>query len=199
MVRHASDAEVQHLGLVAPRQEDVGRLDVAVHDATRMRIGQRIGDAPHQQRGLGRARPPAALQRLAQVAPAQPLHGDVHAVRRQAGVVDGDDVGVVQPGCGARLVQEQRIERHPRRCVDVELQRLHRDHARQQRVPGLEHGAQAALAELLLQRIAADAGQRGLRGAAGLVGGRIDGRIDAQVGEDVGHGRVRRRAEPVSK
>ena len=191
MVRHARDAEVQHLGLVAPRQEDVGRLDVAMHDATRMRVGQRIGDTAHQQCGLGRARAPSAVQRLAQVAPAQPLHRDVHAVRRQASVVDGDDVGVVQPGRGARLVQEQRIQRDARGRVDVELQRLDRDHARQQRIPGLEHRAQAALAELLLQRIAADAGQRGPDGGVARFGSRIDGRIDAEFGEDVGHGRVR--------
>ena len=168
MVGDARDAEVQHLGLVAPRQEDVGRLDVAMHDAARMGIGQRVGDAAHQHgRSAGRGCQPACSA-WRRSRPAQPLHRDVHAVGRQAGVVHGDDVRVAQAGGGAGLVEEQRVQRHARGRVDVELQRLHRHHARQQRVPGLEHRAQAALAELLLQRIAADAGQRRLRGGVGF-------------------------------
>jgi hypothetical protein len=132
------------------------------------------------------------LLRLAQVAPTQPLHGDVHAMRRQAGVMHGDDMRVVQPGGRACFVQEQCIQRHARRCVDVELQCLHRHRARQQRVPGLEHCTQSALAELLLQRIAADARQRGLCGCLGVFAADIAARIETEVGEHIGHGRIGR-------
>ena len=176
-VRDACDAEVQHLGLVALGDEDVGRLDVAVHDAAAVRIGQRIGNAPHQLCRLRRCRLPASGQRLAQVAPAQAFHRDVDAVGREPGVEDRDDAGVVQPGRCAGLVQEQPVERQPRRCVEIELQRLHRHRARQQRVPGLVHRAEPALAELLLQRITANVRQRGCAGS---------GRRAVEIGRRVG-------------
>ncbi len=176
-MRDACDAEVQHLGLVALGDEDVGRLDVAVHDAAAVRIGQRIGNAPHQLCRLRRCRLPASGQRLAQVAPAQAFHRDVDAVGREPGVEDRDDAGVVQPGRCAGLVQEQPVERQPRRCVEIELQRLHRHRARQQRVPGLVHRAEPALAELLLQRITANVRQRGCAGS---------GRRAVEIGRRIG-------------
>ena len=82
LVRHARDAEVEHARLRAPDHEDVGRLDVAVHHALAVRVGQRVGDAAHDQRGLRRRRPPAFLAQLAQVAALEQLHRDVGAAGR---------------------------------------------------------------------------------------------------------------------
>ena len=160
-VGDARDAEVQHLGPVAPAQEDVGRLDVAMHDATRMCVGQRVGNTPHQERGLAGAGLPSCGQGLAQVATVQPLHGDVDAVGGKPGVVDRDDVRVAQAGRSARLVEEQAVQQDALGDIDVEMQRLHRHRARQQRVPGFVHLPQASVAERAFERVAADVRQRG--------------------------------------
>ena len=180
-VGDARDAEVEHLGPVAPTQEDVGRLDVAMHDAARMCVSQRVGNTPHQQRRLAGGGLPAGGQGLAQVAAVQPLHRDVNAVGGKPGVVDGDDVRVAQAGGSARFIQKQAVERDTLAHVDLELQRLHRHRARQQRVPGLVHLPQAALAERALQRVAPDVRQRGAVFDR-LVGGRGLAVEDARVG-----------------
>ena len=179
----ARDAEVKHLGPPAPRKEDVGRLDVAMNHAACMRIGQRVGDAPHQQRGaLGRG-PPALGEGVAHVLAVQPLHRDVDPLRGQPGVVHGDDVAVVQPTGGARFVEEQAVERQARRRIDVEVQCLHRHRARQQRVPGFVHRTEPAFGEPPLQRIAANVRQRGQPGELVLVARRVR----TEVGEDIRH------------
>ena len=161
-VGHAGDAEIQHLGLVALVEKDIGRLDVAMHHAARVGVGQRIGHTAHQLCRLARRGRPAAGQALAQVAAVQAFHRDVDTLGREPGVVHGDDVRVRQPGRGARFVQEQAVQRHALGISHLELQRFHRHRAREQRVPGLMHLAQAALAQQALQRIAADVRQRGL-------------------------------------
>jgi hypothetical protein len=152
------------VGLSLAREEDVGRLDVAMHHAARMRVGQGVGNPAHELGSLHRRRPPAAGEGLAQVAAAQAFHRDVDAVGRQAGVVHGDDVRVAEAGDGARLVEEQAVERQPLGRHQVELQGLDGHRARQQRVPGLVDIAQPALTELALERIAADVLQRGRAG-----------------------------------
>ena len=110
-VGDAGDAEVEHARLRAPDHEDVGRLDVAMDHALRVREGERVGDAANDQRGLRRRRAPAFLAQLAQVAALQQLHRDVGAVVADAGVEHGDDVRMAQAAGGARLVEEQRVER----------------------------------------------------------------------------------------
>ena len=82
----------------------------------------------------------------------------------------GDDVRVVQPGDGAGFVEEQPVQRQAFRRVDVELQGLDGHRAREQRIPGLVHVAQATFAQLALERVAADVLQRGFGGQ--LVGRR---------------------------
>ena len=107
----ARDAEVQHPRLRAADHEDVGRLDVAVHHALAVCIGERVGDAAHDQRGLrrrGRASLPGAAGagRGPSAAPSRCRR----VVVADAGVEHRDDVRVDRPGGGARLVQEHRVE-----------------------------------------------------------------------------------------
>ncbi len=159
--RHAGDAEVEHLGLRAADHEDVGRLDVAMHDALAMRVGQRVGQALGDARGLHRVGPPAVGQQLAHVLALQPLHGDVHALGRQAGVVHRHDVGVREAGGGARFGEQLRLEHAALGRVEVgDVQHLHRDLPRQQRIERGVHRAEAAAAELVLEQVAADVRQR---------------------------------------
>ena len=81
---------------------------------------------------------------------------------------------------GARLVQEQRVERGALLGRQVEVQRLDGDEPRQQRVVRGIHGAEPALADAVLQRVAADVADRGERVAVLLFRG------------DLGEGGLRR-------
>ena len=128
--------------------------------AAAVRIGQRVGHALGDAGGLRRLGPPAVAQQVAQVAALQPLHRNVDTLLRQPGVVDGDDVRVVQPRSGSGLGQQLRFERVALRGGDIEMQGLHRDRPRQQRVECGMHGAQAAGTELVLQGVAADMADR---------------------------------------
>ena len=88
-------AEIQNLGLPAHGDEDVGWLDIAVHDAFGMSSGQGIGDLNAQVQQLFH------LQRLAADALAeglalQQLHDQVRAPLVLSDVVNRADVGVIQ-------------------------------------------------------------------------------------------------------
>jgi hypothetical protein len=61
---------------------------------------------------------------------------------------------------GARLVQEQRVERLALVVGDLDVEGLDGNQARQQRVVCREDGAEAAFAELVLERVAADVADR---------------------------------------
>ena len=197
----ARDAEVEHARLGAADHEDVRRLDVAVHDTLAVRVGKRVGDAAHDQRGLHRRRLPAFLTQLAQVAALQQLHRDVGVVVADAGVEHRHDVRMAQAGSGARLVEEERVERGALLGRDLEIQRLDRDQPRQQRVVRGVNRAEPAFADAVLQRIAADVADRrhrvaGLADAAGFERcGRCARQADVGVApqRDVGHARRRRR------
>jgi hypothetical protein len=169
-VGDAGDAEIEDTRLRPPDHEDVGRLDVAMDHALRMGERERIGDAADDQRRLRRRRAPAFLAQLAQVAALQQLHRDVGAVVADAGVEDGDDVRMAEAARGARLVDEVRVERLALVVLDLDVEGLDRDQARQEGIVRGEHGAEAAGAELVLQRVAADVADRRHR----LVGRRRD-------------------------
>nr|WP_252976106.1 hypothetical protein [Janibacter melonis] len=95
-------AEVGELG--APvADEDVRRLDVAVHDARRVggdegggELGAEVGRAARSQRSAG-------AHRLGEGRPVDVLHDEPRGPAVLDDVVDGDDVGVVERGCVPRL------------------------------------------------------------------------------------------------
>ena len=128
--------------------------------ALRVRERERVGDAADDQRRLRRRRAPAFLAQLAQVAALEQLHRDVGALVADAGVEDGDDVRMAEAAGRARLVQEQRVERLALLLGDLDVERLDRDQARQQRIVRREDRAEAAFAELVLERVAADVADR---------------------------------------
>ncbi len=148
------------LGSVRPTMKMLAGLMSQWITPLAVRIGQRVGHASHDLRGLHDVGPPAVGQQLAQVAPAQSLHRDVNALFRQASVVHRHDVRVVQAGGGPRFVEEQCIERGAVAFGRAEVQGLDRDRARQDRVIGRIDGAQATFTQALLQRIAADVANR---------------------------------------
>jgi len=130
------DAEVEQLHLVAAArqrdQEDVGRLQVAVNDPGRVRRaepGRDLKDQIDRRRLRERSSLDARVQRL----PLQPLHRQVdRAVRRDAEVLDVDDVAVTDGAGSARLAAQpldrvgiagqlaaQELDRHPLAGVEV--------------------------------------------------------------------------------
>ena len=119
----AGDAEVGDLHLPVGRDQQVGRLHVAVHDAGPVRGADRVGRLGHQVADhLGVERLAAAQQRRERL-PVDELHHEERA--RQAGavrsaeqrglpdVVDRRDARVVQrrgvPGLGLEPGAEQRV------------------------------------------------------------------------------------------
>ena len=76
-------AEIEQLGHVesaaADRGEDIGGLDVAMHQAQIVRLGQRVARLPHQMNGPRRGHWPVAADQLRQVHARQKLH---HVIKR---------------------------------------------------------------------------------------------------------------------
>jgi hypothetical protein len=103
-LRHLRQTEIEDLRAAIPGQQDVLRLQIAVHDAGRVRRGQAAGDLGGDVEHLPQAEPGAA-QRLA----VDELADDVAL----ADVVDGDDIGVAQGrnGTGLDLTHSPGAER----------------------------------------------------------------------------------------
>ena len=100
------DAEVDHVDELAGRDEDVARLDVAVHDAVGVGGIQRLGDLGDQVDGpVGRQRT-ALLDQRAEVGPVDQAHVDEQPAVDLAVVVDRDDVRLPQPRDGVGLTLE---------------------------------------------------------------------------------------------
>ena len=133
VAQRAGDPEVGDLGRALGVQQDVLRLDVAVHDRVRVRGAERAGDLDRvRQRLVDRqpAEPPdAVLERLA----LDVLEDDVRPVVVLARVDHADDVRMRELRDGARLTPEafelvgillhlavQELDRHPALEVHVE-------------------------------------------------------------------------------
>ena len=98
-------AEVEHLHLAAAREEDVGRLDVAMQDAFGVRGVERVGDLRGDVEQVPQIeRPPdsCAIERLA----LEQLHREVELPVVLVEVVDRADVRVIERRRGARLAAE---------------------------------------------------------------------------------------------
>ncbi len=106
----AGDAEVEELGALgrAVDEEDVARLDVAVHHAAPVRLVERRGDA-HGERDALVERQLLALEAVGEVFALEPFHGQVERALVRAAVGDvADDRGVVQVGQDEALALEAR-------------------------------------------------------------------------------------------
>ena len=99
-VEHLGDAKVAELDDAAPRQEDVGRLEVAVQDAPRVQVleRQRHLDEPVQQLRLAQraGRLPEGLYSVLEVAALAVLHEEVELRARAQRVDVLHDVRVVE-------------------------------------------------------------------------------------------------------
>ena len=149
-VHGSGDAEVgEHASLAL--EQDVLRLDVAMDDALPLGISQGVGYRPGdpqriRQRELGLARQ-AAPERLA----LHVGHGEPEPAGCLTGVVDRQDVRVVEPGGEPDLPDEPL---GAQRVRQLGMENLQGDGAVVPDIAGQVDGGHAAAAELALEHVA---------------------------------------------
>ncbi len=146
------------------RQQDVSRLDVPVDEAAGVRCIEGGGDLPPEPCDpIGSQRTVAAQDR-AHVLTVDEAHRDVAHAGFGAGLVHGDDVGMLERDRDLHLL----VETGPRDSVLARPsgpQELQRDTAAEGLVERGVHDAHAAATDLFLDEVAADAalGAGGIR------------------------------------
>ena len=161
LLEHACDAEIDHLDAAAVRQDHVGRLEVAMHEAALVRISQGLAHAAHDLHRFleGQGAKVRRAQQLAQRFAGQVFHGHVDHRTVAVEVVHRHDVGV---GQGLRLARfalqgDQRL----RMPLELHVQHLDRDirmavgSLQLAQVERFINGAHAAEADAFLQHEAA--------------------------------------------
>ena len=148
------EPEVEHLDPALRRHLDVGRLEVAVDDALRVRGFERLGDLPEDGDDvLGGHR--SALEALGEVLTGHQLHLDEGAIAAVLEAVQRGDVGVIERGQDPRLALEPAA---PIRRIGHRLgQDLDRDFTPQPQVLRPIHLAHAAGADRGENLVGADA------------------------------------------
>ena len=167
-VGRAGDPEVGDLDPPVRRHQQVGGLDVAVHDAGRVRRAAGVGGLGEQVAGRVGVQRLSGQQQRGQRLAVDELHHQERPVH--AGPVGGGRLAEVEDGRDARVVQGRGVAglgleaRPERRVVGVlRLEQLHRDAAAEHgvgRPPDLAHPAGG---DPRVQTVAA-----GLVGEAGL-------------------------------
>ena len=150
----ARHAEVREQQAPPRRDQHVRRLHVAVHDAGGVRGAERVGQERADARDELRQDRSSLLDLCEERAPADELHHDERRIapRRAADVVDPQDVRVLEPRRRARLALEPPHDLVAPR--EVREQHLDRDLAAELGVARAEHRRHAALADLLVERVA---------------------------------------------
>ena len=161
LARDPRDAEVRELrdagAVVRPvGDHDVPRLDVAVDDPAAVRVGQRVAQRDAHADDVA-VRQRALLQQRAERAAPHQLGDEVHRAVVAAGLVEGDDPGVLQPRGRLRLALGPRA----RRGV-VRRDPLDGDDAVQALVVREPHDAEAAGPEAPQQPVAIEDQPRAL-------------------------------------
>ena len=102
------DAEVHDARRAAGIEQDVRGLEVAVDDALRMRLRQRIDDLPHQLSRLQRLDRPVGLEHLVEAATLDILENQIGIATLLAGIENRHDIGMAQLADRTRLGQQRR-------------------------------------------------------------------------------------------
>ena len=146
-------AEIEDLGLPALGDEDIRRLDVAVHNSAGVRRIESVRDLDPQFEQLFSLQR-TALDHVFQGRALQIFHGDESFPVLLADVVDGADIGMVQGG--SRLGFALEAAEGLRIFGDVIGQKLQRDEAVQSGVFSFVDHAHPATAEFLNDAVVGD-------------------------------------------
>ena len=137
--------------LALPGEQDILRLDVAVHDPLGMGVAQRGGDLPADPQRVREVELPLpghpGPERLA----LDVGHGVVGQPVGGARVEQRQDVGVLEPGGDLDFAEEAL---RPQRLGQGGMQHLERDRARVPKILGQVHRGHAPAAQLALQHVA---------------------------------------------
>jgi len=145
------EPEVGEYRRILSREQDVGRLDVAVHDSMAVGVVETRGDPAQVLQG-GRLVERALLHPAGEAAAGDVLDDHVGRPLKLAEVVDVDDVGVAQPGDRLRLVAETR---HGVGIRGHRLQHLDRPGPLELRVVGAKDHAHGSLSDEVLDLVLA--------------------------------------------
>jgi hypothetical protein len=110
-VQALDEAEVGQVRVVGAVEQDVGRLDVAVHEPARVRGVQRRGDLGDDRGGALGRQPALGAHDRPQVGPVDVAHDDVEDPVLLAGREDRDDVRMLDRRGGLGLAHEAVAER----------------------------------------------------------------------------------------
>lgn len=154
---HLGDAEVREQYPPVGGQQDVARLDVAVHDAGGVRGAQGAQHPQPDAGGLGRLQPLAVPDRVGERAALDQLHDDPRPVVVLQHVVHGDDGRVVDPRGRPCLGLGTRQQHRTVTVGDVERGRqfLDGDRPVEHLVPGTPYAAHAPAADRVDEPVAA--------------------------------------------
>ncbi len=151
-VERVRDPEVEEprlRGIGFPGDDQVRRLDVAMHDPRAVGGGESARGGGADQTGLGDGHRPAG-EPLRESLTVDVLEHEVGRGRVEAGVEEGHDRRMPQPGERARLAAPPVVvAQRALRAVHLD-----RDRATQLEVVRAEHARRAAVAEALPQRVA---------------------------------------------
>ena len=161
VLRPARQAEIHQVQRIPLVQQDIFRFHVPVQHALLVGVAERRGELSGQFRSAARLHAPDGEGRC-QCLAGDERRSDVVGVPGAAGVVDRDDVRVVQPGRDPGLAQEA-FHRLMRGHASG-MQHLERHVALQPRVEGAVDGAERSLAQQFTDLVAVDHGGAPRRG-----------------------------------
>ncbi len=168
--RRARDPEVGDDRLLGVVDEDVGGLQIAVHDAHLVRGAQAGHHLARKRQGSSDGQLPFGREQTRQIGAVHERHRDVLDAVDLAEVVNADDVGVRDLAREHQLALEAALELLRRQRVRVRLDHLQRQRQRQLRIPDVvdrAHPADAEQADDLIALTEGLSGNETGRGAAG--------------------------------
>ena len=142
------NAKVHDLYRAVPGNHDVGRFYVAMNNSVGMRVIQPAANLPRKLQHFFRRQDALFRQQFMQRGAFNELHGDVENSVLLAGVINGNDVGMIEDARRARFILETAHHFLRVQSVDVEPHRFKRYGPPDRRVQRLVHNAHGAATKL---------------------------------------------------